>query len=55
MKLQQLNAYKIYLRIEDPFESKYQLLTKEKLGIKKFMHPKHLLIFQKQLMMFLKI
>ena len=48
---------KIYLYVKDPFESRYQLLIngRENIGIKKLKIPKHLLIIQKQLMMFMKI
>ena len=56
-KIQRPAINKIYLYVEDPFESKYQLLInrKEKVGIKKLRNQKHLLIIHEQLMMSTKI
>ena len=47
---------KIYLDVKDPFEWKYQLLTKgrEKVGVKIQKIQKHSLIIHKQLIMFMK-
>ena len=38
---------KIYLTVEDPFESKYQLLInrREKVGIKKLKNPKAFMVY----------
>ena len=47
---------KIYLYVENPFESKYQLLIngRKKVGIKKLKNPEALII-HKQLIIFMKI
>ena len=50
-----LDIDKIY--VQDPFESKYQLLVngREKVGIKRLKFQKHSLIIQKELIMSMKI
>ena len=57
IKYQRPNIDKIYLYIKDPFESKYQLIIngREKVEVQILKIQKHLLIIQKQFMMFMKI
>ena len=56
IKHQQPDIDKIYLQVNDPFESKYQLLIdrREKAGIENLKSPKAFIGYS-QLMMFMKI